>query len=39
MQRVRHVDGAKRGVLQVRKLRQHERVQLRSAGQSGARKG
>ena len=31
MQRVRHADGAERRLLQVRKLRQHERLQLRKA--------
>jgi len=29
VQRVRHADGAERRVLQVRKLRQHKRMQLR----------
>jgi hypothetical protein len=30
LQRVRHADGAQRRLLQVRKLRQHKRVQLSS---------
>ena len=32
MQRMRHADGAERRVLQVRKLRQHERMQLNCKG-------
>jgi hypothetical protein len=28
VQRMRHVDGAKRGLLQMRELRQHQRLQL-----------
>src|SRR5205807_6843822 len=33
VQRVRHADGAERRVLQMRKLRQHERMQLRRKGE------
>jgi hypothetical protein len=36
LQRMRHADGAERSVLQMRELRQHERLQLRSKGESRA---
>src|SRR6266571_2644564 len=37
LQRVRHADGAERRLLQMRKLRQHERLQLRHKGEVRAK--